>query len=107
VAGTIEIPVLLRGEVPVPTETETLGSRDYSKRATAVIAGAGYDDAAVKEMREACQGASSVPWLRPDLTKPVPPVGPGYGEAVVERIKVLLKDLVDKGELDKDAVYFY
>lgn len=27
------------------------------------------------EMHEACQGASNVPWLRPDLTKPPSPIG--------------------------------
>ncbi len=106
-AGTAEIPAILRGEVPATTETENLGSKAYSKKAVAVIMGGGYDDAAIAEMRKACQGAGNVPWLRPDLTKAAPPLGPGYGEALVERVKALLKELAEKDEMGRDGVYFY
>lgn len=72
-----------------------------------MVTGAGYDDAAIEEMREACQEKSNVPWLRPDLSKPTPPLGPGYGEALVERVKVCLRELAEGGKSKGDGVYFY
>ena len=106
-AGVSEIQALLKGESPTISDSEQLGSKNYSKPAIAVVTGAGYDDAAVAEMREACKGTRHVPWLRPDLEKPAPPLGPGYGEAMVERVKVCLKELAADGKLGEDRVYFY
>ena len=88
-AGVSQIPALLRGEQPPHEDEENLGSRNYAKPPTAVITGGGYDDAMVKEMRDACKGGagSQVPWLRPDMDVR-PPHGPGYGAAMAEKIKV-------------------
>lgn len=49
-----------------------------------------------------------IPWIRPDLTKATPPVGTReYGLAMVERCKVTLKELEEKGVMGKDGVYWY
>ncbi|KAK9431060.1 hypothetical protein V1505DRAFT_385463 [Lipomyces doorenjongii] len=103
--GVEQIPSLLRGENP--GELDNIGTKNYSRTAIAVITGGGYDDTAVVEMREAAKGGSNVPWLRPDLTKPRPPLGPGYGEALAERVKATLKELTREGKLNEDAVIYY
>ncbi|KAK9492395.1 hypothetical protein V1508DRAFT_397941 [Lipomyces doorenjongii] len=103
--GVEQIPSLLRGENP--RELDNIGTKNYSRTAIAVITGGGYDDTAVVEMREAAKGRSNVPWLRPDLTKPRPPLGPGYGEALAERVKATLKELTREGKLNEDAVIYY
>lgn len=75
-----------------------------------MLLGAGYDDAAVEEMRKACKDAgvtNGIPWLRPDTTKPAPPLGPEYGKALVARIKELMGHLADQHKLDEDAVLYY
>jgi len=72
-----------------------------------VVTGGGYDDASFAEMRAACKGKSEVPWLRPDLSTPRPPLGPGYGEAVVERVKVCLRRLAEEEKLSGDGVYLF
>ena len=58
-------------------------------------------------MREACKGISKVPWLRPDLSIPRPPVGPGYAEHMVGRVKNCMKKLVEEGKMEEDGVYFF
>lgn len=52
-------------------------------------------------------GAKPVPWLRPDLAKPAPPLGPEYGKALVARIKVLLAELQANGEMNEAKVQWY
>jgi hypothetical protein len=101
-----EIPALLRGDKTVSSQSE-LGTKNYELGVGAVILGAGYDDQAVKQLREAAGRVSSVPWLRPDTTKPTPPLGPAYGQVLVDRIKEAVKDLQGKGGMDKDAVVWY
>jgi hypothetical protein len=71
-----------------------------------VIAGGGYDDAMVKEMRDACQGESSVPWLRPDMSA-LPPQGPGYGAAMAEKVRACLAGLAREEKMNDGGVYFY
>jgi hypothetical protein len=59
-------------------------------------------------MREACEGVLGIPWIRPDLTKATPPLGTReYGLAIVERCKVALKELEEKGQMGRDGVYWY
>lgn len=106
-AGVAEMPSLLRGEAISPPDAENIGSRNYAETAAAVVTGAGYDDAAFEEMREACRKESNVSWLRPDMSKAAPPPGPGYGEAMVERVKVCLRELAEGGKSKGDGVYFY
>jgi hypothetical protein len=83
------------------TPTNDLGSKNYSKPPAAIILGAGYEDNDVAAMRKACTEAQAhhVPWLQPDTSKPSPPLGPEYGKAMVERLKVLLGELKGEGKL--------
>lgn len=105
-AGVSEIPALLRGEKPPSEHHENLGTRNYSKPPAAVVTGGGYDEAMVKDMRDACNGESNVPWLRPDMGA-LPPHGPGYGAAMAEKVKACLRYLAEEGKMKEDGVYFY
>jgi hypothetical protein len=76
------------------------------KPPAAIVTGGGYDDANVKEMRDACKGESNVPWLRPDMSA-LPPQGPGYGPAMAEKVKACLGRLVKDVKMEEDGVYHY
>ncbi|KAK9775321.1 hypothetical protein SCAR479_07997 [Seiridium cardinale] len=106
--GAAQIPAILKGEQSVPTDSE-LGSKDYSRSPICVILGGGYDDASIELMMAAAkdQGARSVPWLRPDLSKPAPPLGPEYGKALVQRIKELIPQLEREDKMDEAKAVFY
>ena len=58
-------------------------------------------------MMEASAGIKPIPWLRPDMSKPAPPLGPEYGKALVARIKVLLEQLDREGKLEEEKVHWY
>ncbi|KAK9321570.1 hypothetical protein V1517DRAFT_326022 [Lipomyces orientalis] len=103
--GVAQIPGLLLGKNP--GELDNIGTRNYSQKAIALVTGAGYDDDAIAEMRGAAKGTTSVPWLRPDMNRPAPPLGPGYGEALVIRVKETLKQLAAEGKLQEDALVYY
>ncbi|ETS79259.1 hypothetical protein PFICI_09112 [Pestalotiopsis fici W106-1] len=108
-SGIIQIPAILKGEQSVPADSE-LGSKDYSRPVAAVILGGGYDDSATDAMLQAVkqhEGAKAVPWLRPDLTKPSPPLGPAYGKAMVRRIKELMPQLERENKMDMTEVHYY
>jgi len=105
-AGIAEIPAVLSGEAGSIDTSENIGTKNYSKAAAAVILGAGYEDAQVDEMRAACNKIN-VPWLRCDMSKPAPPLGPGYGEALVQRVKVLLSQLAEEGKMETGDIYWY
>lgn len=105
-SGATQIPALLRGETNVSSDSD-LGSRDCSRGVRAIILGGGYNDQDTKILRDAAQGIKPVPWLRPDLSKPTPPLGPQYGEAMVERIKETLKGLQDSGKMEEDRIFYY
>jgi hypothetical protein len=113
-AGVTDIPLLLSSSAPSAPDSSqpeaagaTLGTGNHSQAPAAVVLGAGYDDAMVEEMMAACKSSKQVPWLRPDTTKPAPPLGPAYGKALVERVKVELKRLADEGKLDSGDVVWY
>lgn len=114
-AGITNIPLLLSGSAPASSLSQ-LGSKNFSRLPGAIILGAGYDDEAAERMRKAVAEAEAVgtkvkkvPWLRPDTSKPAPPLGPEYGKALVVRIKELMADLQKQGKLDggEDGVYWY
>jgi len=102
-----ELPLLLQGQVPPPGKREQYGTCNYSKVAGAVIAGTAYDDEAWEKMRGSCKGISKVPWLRPDMSLPRPPFGPGYGEHMVARVKIVLSKLKEEGKMDEDVSYYF
>ncbi|KAK7746394.1 hypothetical protein SLS53_002353 [Cytospora paraplurivora] len=104
--GAVQIPAILRGEQPPSSDSE-LGSKDYSMKPVAIILGAGYDDAGVEVLRKASTGIYPIPWLRPDLSKPAPPLGPEYGKALVGRIKELLPQLEKEGKSNSEEVFWF
>ncbi|KAF2867544.1 hypothetical protein BDV95DRAFT_582356 [Massariosphaeria phaeospora] len=105
--GKAQIPTILSGQKDVTTDS-TLGTKNYEQTPVAILIGAGYDDQALDEMRAAAKDAKAVPWLRPDVTKPAPPLGPEYGKALVARIKETIKDLSEQGKLENngDVVWY-
>ncbi|KAI0426007.1 hypothetical protein F5Y09DRAFT_320269 [Xylaria sp. FL1042] len=105
-AGAIQVPAILKGEQSPPSDS-ALGSKDYSKAPVAVILGGGYDDAGIEVIMKASRGIKPIPWLRPDLTKPTPPLGPEYGRAMVTRVKELLAQLSEESKMDKEDIYWY
>jgi hypothetical protein len=105
-AGVSVIPALLRGERPPSTDEENVGTRNYLKPPAAIVTGGGYDDANVKEMRDACKGESNVPWLRPDMNA-LPPRGPGHGPAIAEKVKACLDRLAKDLKMKEDGVYHF
>ncbi|KAJ5194548.1 uncharacterized protein N7498_007986 [Penicillium cinerascens] len=106
-SGAVEIPHLLQGQAPPIAEEHNRGTMNYSKPPVAVFAGALYSDREIDEMRQACQGLSSVPWLKMDMTVPKPPLGPGYAEHVVQRIKACMKKIEAEGMLQQDGLWLY
>lgn len=99
--------MLLQGKTPSLSECANFGTQNYLKIAGAVIAGAAYGDEAWEMMRKACKGISKVLWLRPDLSKLRPLEGLGYTEAIVERVKVCMRGLIEDWKMEEDRVYFY
>ena len=104
--GATQIPAILRGD-PAPPSDSALGSKDYSKPPVAVILGAGYDDDGTEVMMTASANIRPIPWLRPDTSKPAPPLGPEYGKALVARVKELLAQLEREGKMNEEGVYWY
>jgi hypothetical protein len=106
---TSVVPALLSGTPPSSPSPDQIGTQNYSKRPVAIVTGAGYDDAMVESMRNACkeQGVDDVPFLRPDMSVPTPPLGPKYGVAMVNRVKTCLGELKEEGRLATGGVYFY
>ncbi|KEY66340.1 hypothetical protein S7711_02799 [Stachybotrys chartarum IBT 7711] len=105
-AGAVQIPRILKGESDIPSDSN-LGSRDYSRPPVCVILGGGYDDAGIDEMMAAAKGLRGIPWLRPDLSKPAPPLGPEYGKAMVARIKKLIPELENDGQMNEAKLHYY
>ncbi|BCS19920.1 uncharacterized protein APUU_20352S [Aspergillus puulaauensis] len=108
-SGIVELPHVLQGRSPpiLDEEEPNRGTGDYSKPPVAVFAGALYSDWDVNKMREACQGISSIPWLKMDMDVPKPPLGPGYAEHVVQRVKACMKRIEAEGMLGKDGLWLY
>ncbi|KAI9147244.1 hypothetical protein HJFPF1_13280 [Paramyrothecium foliicola] len=105
-AGVAQIPAILKGEQSIPSDSE-IGTQDYSRPPICVILGGGYTDADTEAMMTAAKGLRAVPWLRPDLTKPAPPLGPEYGKALVRRIKELIPQLESEKKMNEAKVVYY
>ncbi|KAL9113247.1 MAG: hypothetical protein Q9227_002582 [Pyrenula ochraceoflavens] len=110
-AGAKQIPLLLKDQQNDVPSDSSLGSKNYAKVPVAVLLGGGYEDDQIKEMMDATnavEGAKKVPWLRPDLTKPTPPLGPEYGKALVRRIKETLRDILAREvDMEEARVVWY
>ncbi|KAI0450383.1 hypothetical protein F5B21DRAFT_508224 [Xylaria acuta] len=105
-SGAVQVPAILKGSQP-PSSDSALGSKDYSRPPVAVILGGGFDDADFGVIRKAAEGIKPLPWLRADLAKPAPPVGPEYGKAIVVRVKELLSRLEKEGQMNEDKIHLY
>ncbi|KAI1318671.1 hypothetical protein F5Y16DRAFT_406256 [Xylariaceae sp. FL0255] len=105
-AGVSQIPAILRGDASVPSDS-SLGTKVYTKPPGAVLLGARFDDDDINKTMEASKNTKMIPWLRPDLTKPTPPLGPEYGKALVARIKALLEELATDGKMIEEKVHWY
>lgn len=103
--GKSQITAIFEGETP--SADSELGSKDYAKKPVAVILGGGYDDEATRVMMDAAKGLHPVPWLRPDSSKPAPPLGPEYGKALVQRLKVVLAGLERERKMGEEKVVWY
>lgn len=104
----VEIPMILDGKVPPATEPPNIGSQDYSKSPVAVVAGRGYDDDAMKLLRDACKGKRGINWVTADMTVPAPtPGGPSYPDHIVGRVVACLDALAEKGELHGEGLHLY
>lgn len=105
-SGKEQIPAIFRGETPPSADSE-LGSKDYWQKPVAVILVGGYDDAGTETMMKASKGIHPVPWLRPDLSLAVPPLGPEYVKALVKRIKEKLATTEKEGRMNEEKVIWY
>ncbi|KAK1958528.1 hypothetical protein LY78DRAFT_707559 [Colletotrichum sublineola] len=108
-SGAAILPALLASRPPPShPDASTIGSGNYAAAPRAVILGRAFDDAATAVLQEAVADARvqasadvrTVPWLRQDSSKPMPPIGPKYGEAIVARVRVALARLEEEGKLD-------
>lgn len=102
----VQIPAILKGDQQPPSDS-SLGSKDYSKPPVAVILGAAFDDQGTEVMMKAAAGIKPIPWLRPDVSRPAPPLAPEYGKALVARIKALLAQLEKEGKMNEEKVHWY
>lgn len=101
-SGIANIPFILQGQ----TSSVNRLNEDSSPPVAVCIGGI-YTDEEIDAMHQACQGVSSVPWLRMDHTVPKPAVGPGYAEHVVKRIKDCMDKIKQEGKSDQDGIWFY
>ena len=110
--GVSYISSLLQGKPPADTNArENIGTHNYSQKAKAIILGGAFNDENIAEMRQACEGVNHVPWLRPNMARVKPPASPAdqlaYAEMTVKKVKACLAELRQKGDLEKDGLYFY
>lgn len=112
-AGVSDIPFLLLEQPPPSWEWANLGNQEYGKKVRAVVVGCGYNDAEFEELRRACKGKSSVPWLRHDILRdidprqPRPKIGIDYGEQIAKKLLDCLNDLRKYQRMNQDGVYWF
>ncbi|GKT47180.1 uncharacterized protein ColSpa_07361 [Colletotrichum spaethianum] len=107
-SGAVILPALLAAQPPPShPETSTIGSGNYAAAPRVVVLGGAFDEAATAVLQTAVAHARAqsadvrtVPWLRQDSSKPAPPIGPEYGQAMVVRVKEALARLEGEGKLD-------
>ncbi|CAI6098711.1 hypothetical protein V2G26_001390 [Clonostachys chloroleuca] len=106
-----EVPFILRGEAP-ESSSSSIGTGNVAAGVRAVLLGGAFDDATIFLIRtEIARSITSpkLPWVRQDMEKPAPPLGPEYGKAMVARSKEALLKLQAEGKLDgtDDGLYYY
>ncbi|KAM0815297.1 hypothetical protein AB5N19_01091 [Seiridium cardinale] len=105
-AAIAELPFVLKGQEP-PTKSSEIGSGNYSTPPKAIIFGGGYDGSATDEILSGI-GSTNV-LLKSDQSIPMPPIGPEYGQKILERCKGKLGELTSTGKLDErqGGSFFY
>jgi hypothetical protein len=107
-AAKDELPIVLKGEIP-EVRSSQLGSNNWAVPPRAILIGGAFDDAAVKELRQAVVDAGAtrkIPWLHVDHSKPRPVIVGNeaqYGDMIAKRFKDGLNRLRDEGKLDADG----
>lgn len=107
-------PLLLQRTDLLPSQLSSLkteaniGSQNYNTQIQAIVTGGAFNDEMIAEMKAAVEGAGSeglrrVPWLRPDMTKKKPPLGPEYVKFVALSVKECLLKLENEGALKADV----
>lgn len=99
-SGKTQIKAIFEGDQSPPSDSD-LGSKAYSKKPIAVILGGGFTDEDTTEMMRTTAHVHPVPWLRPDKSKPTPPLGPEYSKAMVARIKERIPQLEKDGQMSE------
>ncbi|KAL8782757.1 MAG: hypothetical protein Q9213_005135 [Squamulea squamosa] len=56
--GKMQIPGVLRGEIPASYDADNIGTKNYSRAPAAVLLGGAYEESDILEMREACKNDS-------------------------------------------------
>ncbi|CAM1507720.1 Fc.00g045680.m01.CDS01 [Cosmosporella sp. VM-42] len=107
-AGAKEIPEILQGRTPAGAGS-TIGSGNFSSGVRAIVTGGAYNDDGIAFMQKAAARVAEVAWLRQDVMKPTPPLGPEYGKAMVSRVRETLNCLQLDGSLDdrKGETFWY
>ncbi|KAL9111296.1 MAG: hypothetical protein Q9227_004173 [Pyrenula ochraceoflavens] len=105
--GAADIPLLFQGKTPPSRDSPNPGTQNYKHPPEVIIMGAGYDDKAFAEIREACTGLANIPWIRVDMSVEMPPYGPAFGIKLVSRMKERLSWLREEGKMHKDGVFWY
>lgn len=105
-AAKTQIKAIFEGDQSPPSDS-ALGSKDYSQKPIAVILGGAFTDEDAAEMMKDTAKVHPVPWLRPDTSKPAPPLGPEYGKAMVARIKQRIPQLEKEGKMGDAEQLWY
>lgn len=105
-AGKTQIKAIFEGDQSPPSDSD-LGSKEYAQKPIAVILGGAFADEDTTEMMRAVAHNHPIPWLRPDKSKPIPPLGPEYGKAMVARIKERIPQLKKDSKMSEARQFWY
>lgn len=105
-AAKAQIKAIFEGDQSPPSHSD-LGSKVYSQKPIAVILGGGFTDEDAADIMKATADIHHVPWLRPDQSKPAPPLGPEYGKAMVVRVKERIAQLEQEGSMGQAKQFWY
>ncbi|KAG9249619.1 uncharacterized protein F5Z01DRAFT_474149 [Emericellopsis atlantica] len=96
------IPLAVKQSVPAEADLSTVGTNDFTRKPVAAVLGGEYGDAYFDTIKSSVEahfpGGSGLQWLRHDAMIPSPPLGPGYGQHVMQRAKDVLARLNKEGK---------
>ncbi|KAL0941234.1 uncharacterized protein CTRU02_203997 [Colletotrichum truncatum] len=103
-SGAAIIPAILSGKTPPShPDSSSIGTGNYTVPPRAVVLGSLFDEAGFTTIKNAVladPAAKNILWLRNDTSKPGPPIGPGYPESVIARVREAMARLEKEGKLD-------